>query len=212
MKHVFTALVGMMLTIWLLFALKEFRLATKDRGWWRLLRLAATTLLALGALGFFGTAFFAFGSFNQLPRSFEWPIGYASGVVSIADHFIVPHTPSGRVQVYDRNWQFLHGWGVDAGAGTFKLHITPTNRIHVITARRQMHYTYDLHGTLLASETYADHGQSYSSFPSEGGAYLVPTRLWLWTFTSPIYSWLVLAIGFGLFAIQDKLQPKRKKK
>ena len=48
--------------------------------------------------------------------------GFAKGVVSTEDHyFVVPHTPSGRVQIYDSNWKFLWGWNVEAGAGTFKL-------------------------------------------------------------------------------------------
>ena len=101
-------------------------------------------------------------------------MGYASGVVSTKDHFfVVPHTPSGRVQVYDRNWKFVRGWHVDAGGGTFKLSASQADRVEAITARGQWHYVFDLSGKLLSKENYTP--RSYSSFSNEGGSHLVPT-------------------------------------
>jgi hypothetical protein len=209
MKYLSSIMIGVMLTVWLLFAVMEFRSATKAHGWRKFIRLLAAMCIGVGGLGFFGTSFIAIGALNQLPGSFEWPIGYATGVVSTKDnYFVVPHTPSGRVQIYDSKWRYLRGWNVDASAGTFKLHVTDTNRIHVVTARRQMHYVYDLNGNVVSSEHYLATGRSYSSFPEEGGSYFVPTPVWLWVFTSPFYSWLTAAIGLGLFALNDRLKRK----
>jgi hypothetical protein len=214
MKYFSIILIGLMLAVWLFGAVKEFRSASKDRSWWKFVRMIAATFMGIGALGFFGTALVAIGGFRQLPASFEWPVGHSKGVVSTKDnHFVVPHTPSGRVQVYDRNWKFLRGWNVDAGAGTFTLHISDTNHINVVTARRQMHYVYDLHGKLLSSENYSVAGSRYGSFPNVGESYFVPTSFWLLVFTSPFYSWLMIAAGFGLFFLQHKMrrtdQPKK---
>jgi hypothetical protein len=209
MKYLSSIMIGLVLTVWIFVAVKEFRSATKDRGWQRCIRWIAATCMAVGASGFFGTALVAIGALKQLPNSFEWPIGYATGVVTTRDnYFVVPHTPSGRVQIYDSNWRFLRGWRVEAGAGTFKLHITDTNRIHIVTARTRMHYTYDLQGELLSSEIYPATGSGYSSFPTGGRPYLVPTAAWLWVFTSPFYSWLTAAIGLGLFILNEKMKWK----
>src|SRR5262249_50277691 len=79
----------------------------RGRGWRRWLTTTASCLLVVGAAGFFGSALSAAGGLNWLPSSFEWPVGYASGVVSTPEGLhVVPHTPSGRVQVYDANWSF----------------------------------------------------------------------------------------------------------
>ena len=208
MKYLSIAMIGLMLTLWIFFAVREFRAAIRKPGWLRVVRLFAATCIGVGGLGFFGTALVASSGVHL---SFEWPVGYATDVVSTKDnYFVVPHTPSGRVQVYDSKWKFVRGWSVEAGAGTFNLYITDTNHIHVVTARRQMHYVYDLGGEMLSSENYSSKGMNYSSFPKEGDSYLVPTPAWLWVFTSPFYSWLTGMIGIGLFVVIDKVKRKKR--
>src|SRR5262245_48758481 len=205
MRYISMLLVAFMLGVWIFLVVSQIRAAIKDRGGRRLLTVLAATLILIGALGFFGTALSAIGAFRWLPASFEWPIGSASGVVTTRDLFyVVPHTPSGRVQVYDRNWKFLRGWSVDAGAGTFKLYVTDTNHIHVVTARGHMHYTYDLGGKLLASDAYPNTGTAYGSFPDEGVSCDVPTPIWLWIFSSPLFSWFAAAAGICLLVIKEK--------
>jgi len=212
MKYISIIIGSAILAVWLFLAVSEVRSAMKQHSWSRAITFFGAAFIAIGAIGFFGSALAAMGAFNWLPSSFEWPVGHAHGVVSTKDHyFVVPHTPSGRVQLYDNNWKFLQGWNVDAGAGTFKLFITDTNHIHVVTARGQKHYAYDLDGHLLASATYPASGTGYSSFPSEGESYLVPTPVWLWVFSSPFFSWLAAAAGFGLFIARDKMQKRRGK-
>ncbi|HYV26318.1 MAG TPA: hypothetical protein VFA77_02210 [Candidatus Eisenbacteria bacterium] len=207
MKYLSTILIGVILTAWIFLGLKQLRSAIKEPGWRKLIRLLAATFICVGATGFFGTALIAIGGFKQLPSSFEWPIGRAEGVVLTKDsYFIVPHTPSGRVQIYDTNWKFLRGWNVDAGGGTFTLHITETNRIHVETARGHTHYVFDLSGKLLSSETYSL--TAYLALPKEGHAYSVPTPIWLWVFTSPFYSWLAAAAGLGLVILDRTTKQK----
>ena len=200
-----TALGLVLLAVWLFAAVCQIREAMRLKSWHRLVTLVAATLLAIGAIGFFGSGLVAEGGSKWLPNSFEWPAGYCNGVVMTRDHYyIVPLAPVSRVQVYDRNWKFIRGWNVDAAGGMFKLFVTDTNHIHVVTARRMMHYEFDLKGELLSSTTYPDTGTGYSSFPSEGGSYVVPTPLLLWVFSSPFLSWLAAVMGIGLLIATDK--------
>jgi hypothetical protein len=201
-------LVLLMLGVWLFGATTTLLSARNEAGPKRFLLLVAPFFLALGALGFFGTAISSIGGLNWLPQSFEWPIGAASGVVETSDRFfVVPHTASGRIQVYDPHWKFTRGWHVDAGAGTFHLFISDPDRINVITARGQWHYVYSIEGTLLSAEHYPP--GSYDSFPRQGTSHIVPTPLWLWTFTSPAYSWLAAMLGIVLLVLKEKIAPKK---
>jgi hypothetical protein len=175
----------------------------RGRGWRRWLILAASCFMVVGAAGFFGSALSAAGGLNWLPNSFEWPVGYAGGVISTADGLhVVPHTPSGRIQVYDADWSFLRGWHVDAGAGTFRLVDPGEGRIEVITARGQRQYVFDVDGRLISQSTYRP--KSYASFPAEGESLVVPTPPWLWTFSHPGISWAVIAIGMGILVIIER--------
>ena len=195
------------LAVWLWFAAREIYGAIKTRNAKGLLGLVAGTFLAIGAIGFFGAALASMT--DWLPNSFEWPIGEAKGAVTTDDHYhVVPHTPAGRIQVYNNKWIFIRGWHVDASSGTFKLYISETNRINVITARRQMHYVYNIDGKLLSAVNYPVTG--YSSFPNTGEICRVPTPIWLWVFTGPFYSWLVAIAGFGLLFAKNKIFPPGK--
>jgi YD repeat-containing protein len=160
-------------------------------------------LILIGTVGFFGSALSALGGLNWLPRSFEWPTGYVSGVVSLpSGGHLVPHTPSGRVQVYDQDWRFLHGWHVDAGGGTFKLQLASNDRIEVITARGNWRYTYTLAGDLISRVNYLP--ATYSSFPDCGESQVTPTRSWLWVFTSPFISVAVSLMGGAVLSIAER--------
>jgi hypothetical protein len=174
----------------------------RGKGWRRWSTIAATCLLVVGAAGFFGSALSAVGGLNWLPSSFEWPVGFATGVVSTSDGVhVVPHTSSGRIQLYDGNWTFRTGWHVDAGAGEFKVRAPAEGRVEVITARGQWHYVFDVAGRLISKDTYRP--KSYSSFPDEGESVVVRTAPWLWIFASPGISWAAVAIGMlMLFIIQ----------
>jgi hypothetical protein len=175
----------------------------RGKGWRRWLIFTASCLMVVGAAGFFGSALSAAGGLNWLPNSFEWPVGYTGGVISTGEGLhVVPHTPSGRIQVYDADWSFLRGWHVDADAGTFKLGAPGGGRIEVITARGQWQYVFDLDGRLISKSTYRP--KSYDSFPAEGASLVVPTSPWLWTFSHPGISWTVIAIGMGILIIMQR--------
>lgn len=181
--------------------------ASRPEKW---LKAVGGILMALGGFGFFGTALSASGGFRWLPTTFEWPMGVVHGVVVMPDGTqVVPHTASGRIQVYDRDWKFVRGWNVDASGGTFILRVAGPNQVEVITARGEMRYIYDLNGSLLSQDGYAP--RSYSDFPASGVVAAVPTRWWLWMFTSPVYSWAVAVTGMGVLYWAGRMKARRRK-
>ena len=195
------------LAVWLFAAAQHFLSAKKETGWHRLTPVLASLFLALGALGFFGTALSSTGGLNWLPKSFEWPVGSARGIVETTNHiFVVPHTPSGRIQLYDRNWKFIRGWHVDASGGVLDVFISEPGSINVVTARGRRHYIYSLDGKLISAERYPDN--LYDSIPRIGISHSVPTAPWLWTFTSPFYSWLVAMLGMVMLIAKEKISSK----
>lgn len=178
------------------------------RGWLRWLTITASCFAVVGAAGFFGSALSAVGGLNWLPNSFEWPAGYTGGVVSTAEGLhVVPHTHSGRIQIYDNKWRFLTGWHVDAGAGVFKILAPADGRIDVITARGQWHYVFETDGRLVSKESYRP--KSYGDFPKEGESVVVPTAPWLWGFSNPVFSWAIAATGMVLLGIMQKVGKRK---
>jgi hypothetical protein len=166
-------------------------------------------LAVIGGLGFLGAAFSAAGGLRWLPPDFEWPIGFANGALTTLDgKHVVPHTASGRIQVYDPDWKFVTGWFVNAGGGKFKIGLKGRNYIEVITARREMRYLFTIHGYLLVSETYKP--LTYSDFTTSGKSVVVPTHWWLWPFTTPFFSWFIAAVGMALIMLSDPSKKKQK--
>ena len=175
----------------------------------RLLSFVASALLLVGGIGFFGSALSAVGGLNWLPNSFEWPVTHATGVVSTRNGLhVVPHIPSGRVQVYDPDWTFISGWHVDALGGTFKIVAAEDNRIELVTARGNWHYVFSGTGKLLSKHKYTP--VTYSSFPDTGTSCFVPTPPWLCVFYHPYVSLGVAAIGMGTLTVADRNRKKRK--
>ena len=166
-------------------------------------------LAVIGGLGFLGAAFSAAGGLRWLPPDFEWPVGFANGVLTTLDgSHVVPHTPTGRIQVYDPDWKFVTGWFVNAGGGKFKIGLKGRSTIEVITARLQMRYLYTIHGYLLVSETYKP--RTYSDFAASNQSAVVPTHWWLWPFTTPFFSWIIGAVGMALIMFSDPWKKEQK--
>ena len=182
-------------------AVASSRSSSRRRGgssWW--FALAAICLMEVGAAGFFGCFLSAAGGLDWLPSWFEWPVGYATGVATTAEGLhVVPHTDSGRIQIYDANWRFLTGWPVDAGARAFKVLPPANGRVEVITALGQWRYVFDMDGRLISKSTYEP--QSYDSFPEEGKSVMVPTPPWLLVFSDPGISFAVTTSGMMMLVV-----------
>ena len=131
-----------------------------------------------------------------LPSSFEWPIGYASNVITTpAGLHIVPHDSSGRIQIYNSDWKFIRGWNVPASGGAFKLiSFDPeTQQLEVVTARGNHEYIYNMNGELWSEEIYLP--DTYDSFPNTGISVWVPTYFWLLPLTHPFLAIATAAIA-----------------
>ena len=91
------------------------------------------------------------------------------------------------------------------GGGRFKLLPAGDDRIEVITSRSGR-YTYTLDGRLITRQSYLP--ASYSSFP-EGERRVVPTRPWLWVFSSKDISFAVMLLGTGVLMVLDRKAKRR---
>ncbi len=172
-----------------------------------LLEIIAYLLIVIGGIGFFGSALSATGGLNWLPSSFEWPIGYTDNAAKTQDGFyVVPHTSSGRIQIYDTDLKFLRGWNVDAHGGTYKISISKENLINVYTARGNWHYLFNLQGDIISKEKYVS--GSYSSFPDSNLSLNIPTNIFLLVFSHPFISWFFAVIGIATLIILDKIKKK----
>ncbi|MCP5100690.1 MAG: hypothetical protein GY943_34510 [Chloroflexi bacterium] len=161
-------------------------------------RVMVSLLLFIGSVGFFGGFLSVSGELSWLPASFEWPIGYAKGIVTTDDgYYVVPHTPSGRVQIYDNNWDFKKGWSVNAHGGTFGFAYSGGDQINVITARGQRIYAFDLNGNLLSEDTYLTQNKPITNGSRD--TQFVPTAPWLLSFTHPFLSLAVMFLSGLLF-------------
>lgn len=174
-----------------------------------ILNAVASMLMAMGILGFFGSAL---SSATELGKfiHFEWPVGKADAAIQYTDGtFVVPHEPSGRVQIYDSSLKFIRGWQIQAGGGGFKLNPNKDQTLDVYTFRGRMKYHYDLKGNLLSSK-------SYSGSIPENHAQLtsvtIPTPIYLWIFTHPFASWGCAVLGALILVSTGQIPVKSRKK
>jgi hypothetical protein len=161
----------------------------------RSLAVLGYSLVALGALGFFGLFFSSFGGLRWLSANLEWPVGFVRGTLTMPDgtHVVPVELAGKKIQVYTPDWRFVRAWYVPAGGGQFHLQLAQTNRIEVITRRNAMQYLYDVNGSLISAQSYAP--KRFADFAGSAESTRVPTPWWLWMFTSPIHPWLIFALG-----------------
>jgi len=204
----FTIVILMMLLVWIAQAV---RIAFPQKSFTAkaILNFVASAFLVVGATGFFGSALSATGGLNWLPESFEWPVGSAQGALAKPDGtIIVPHEPSGRIQIYDGDLSFQRGWFIDAHGGAFRLSPADGNTFYVFTARGNHKYLYDVHGSLLSCGTYP--GGDYSKAEHTGEVVDIPTPFYLMVFVHPLASWLVAAIGMVLLFLTGEAHRGKK--
>jgi hypothetical protein len=204
-----TVLIALMLAVWLLMGLTA-AFDMRQRSWLQRGALLVTVFLLLtGAGGFFGLGLAATGQFAGLPPTFEWPVGYSRRIVfTPADLYLVAHASS-RIQVYDKQWNYLRGWHVDASGGSFHVSEAQDKTFEVVTARNNRRYLYDYDGNLLESGHYKQPMPKPAAKTRSGW---VPTRLFLLGFTHPMMGWLFAALGLLSLAILDKNRGTRWKR
>lgn len=147
----------------------------------------------IGFAGFFAQMLSGEGII-KLPRTYEWPAGYATHVVRTPDgKYLVPLVPAGRLQLYSADWHFLRGWNINALGGDFRAAENSDGTIEVFAARGRHNYTFNENGDLVSSRDLPD---AYGSLPNSGESLIVRTPLVLWPYSSPFISVVVGTVGF----------------
>jgi hypothetical protein len=162
----------------------------------RFLAVLGYSLVAFGALGFFGLMFSSLGGLRWLSADLDWPVGFVRGTLTLPDgtHVVPVELAGTKIQVYTPDWRFLRAWYVPAGGrGQFHLQLAQTNRIEVITRRNAMQYLYDVDGSLISAQSYAP--KRFADFARSAESSRVPTPWWLWMFISPMRPWIIFALG-----------------
>lgn len=130
----------------------------------------------------------------------EWPVGPVDHVVRDANGtLIVPLTPQGRVQIYDRSGRFVRGWFVQASGGDFRVKPTTDGHIEVHTARGHSQLVYSYEGTLLSSTP--EEVEAFGRIDAAGERQMtIPFNWLLWPLLGPGWAWLTGVVG--AFALQ----------
>jgi len=91
-----------------------------------------------------------------------------------------------RIQVYNCNGEFIHGWFVDADSGIFDIWLED-NTLHVVTARKRKHDVFDYTGNLLRTNI-VDSNKEYDTLikraagtkaeDDDGNMYLIESPEW----------------------------------
>jgi len=156
-------------------------------------------LVAIGACGFFGQAASAVGALDWLPPGFEWPAGREYTLTTAQGQHVLLIRSAGRIQVYDSRWRFLRGW---PARSALKLRLIDDGTVEALT-KGAGGLVFDLEGRLLSQRAYKanEYIDLYNRLPA-GEPVNVPTTPWLYMFSSPLLSWLMVATGLvGWFVI-----------
>jgi hypothetical protein len=158
----------------------------------------AALLAIIGAAGFFAPFALTTGALT-LPPSFEWPVGLATGVVTMEDgSHVVPVESASRIQVYDSDWSFLHGWQADTGGGMIAVRDAGGGKIAVLVERGDALDVFDPEGELISSSPLA----ADEPRPLQGGQGTRPlmTKPYLFPLWDPFIAWLLAALGMAIAA------------
>lgn len=206
MKLPFNLFLVLFAGIWLFLAARGIFRALKGAERTKWVIVASGFLVLIGSVGFFAEAMSGVGII-KLPKFYECPAGYASGVQKTTSGlYVVPLIAEGRVQLYDSNWHFLRGWNVDALGGDFEVAPTPDGNIEVFTARGEHQYSFTENGDMLSTSSLSD---SFWSLPKDGQTVIVPTSPLLWAFSSPVISWGIAVLGFIGLGIVKKFTSQK---
>jgi hypothetical protein len=158
--------------------------------------LAASILMTYGAAGFYAGVLSTAGLFDRIP-SFEYPIWHADDVITLTDGtHVVPHKPSSRIQLYDRDWRFMRGWRVRSGGGDFRILNASDDRIEVFIERGDFRDTFDRNGNRLDVES--DVSGRPGTLPASSQRATLRTAPWLWPFSSVGLASLIWMVGLAI--------------
>ena len=174
--------------------------STKTQPWTKhRVAIVGTILVVLGATPLIANKLEVVDLMNWLPAAFEWPAGFAPVASMPGGVHIVSLIPTGRIQIYDRDWRFVRGWHVTTFGDVFRAAPIAEDRIEVVSEHGLRQYVFSLSGDLIATESYAP--VSSSLLKSFTKSRYVPTHWWLFPFSDPSWSIPIWAIGVGMLGV-----------
>lgn len=195
-------LVGIVSSLSIIFAKNGF-------GFWANLRRLGGLLLLLGSSGFIVPIIIKVSGVN-LPSNLEWPIAYSHSVLEhTCGLHILPHKPTGRIQIYDRSFRFIKAVRHEHRGEILNITAASDCSFHVLSYIKSgegKKTQYDIKGEVLATEL-ADRipprqwGRSIDRKHLKSG--VVPTPFYLWSFSHPAISWIYIILSFGIIRLTD---------
>ena len=174
-----------------------------------MMRQISITMTVAGAVGFVASGF-VLPKIGPLLRHIELPIVAETLTIGLPDGGALTATiPLSRLQRYDRDGKFKHGWFVDAAGGTFAVRATAAGHIAVCSVRRHSVTVFDTSGTIVEPSSPCDWGggirpsfinQNFvGPFSSSGIEPSAPrialSALALVPFWNPFAAWLLMLLG-----------------
>jgi hypothetical protein len=166
---------------------------------WRVAVFFLAVLVTLYAMvGFFAPLLANFGVLNRW-GSYEWPVGYAYYVMEARDGTIVVlQSLAARVQIYNSNLHFLRGWPASGQVGFVQ---TTSGEIEIHEINRLHETVYNLDHQLLWQKDYSSRELLPHLQVPWGQGRWIPTKWWLWPYSSPAYAWLFFIPASILFRL-----------
>lgn len=204
----------------------------------KLLYVIGFTCIFFWITGFFGGALCSLGVLQWIPDRIEFPLALVEdlGVSRDGDLFVLVRF-YGRIQVYDKNGDFVRGWFFYAPSGKVYMIVNENNTIAVEAYSSDTIYTFNDKGTLLKTNEHKDMYSEYASeentkhlfnestgvqydvegfvFPKiiqsgpEGETEIGKNDFYLFAFQGPVQAF---ALGFTGMFIVSHIDKKRKKK
>ena len=129
----------------------------------KVLYIIGFTLLLVGFTGFFGGALSSLGVLKWVPNRIEFPLAHIGDMDIDRDgNLYVLSRFYGRVQVYDREGEFVGGWFYDAASGEVLIEINDKNEVEVAATAIDTIYVFDVNGELLKTNEYEEIDSWYS--------------------------------------------------
>ncbi|MGF1879259.1 hypothetical protein L4D77_28855 [Photobacterium frigidiphilum] len=167
------------------------------------LTIVSSTFFLCGLLVFFAPIFYRSGHLSWISSGAEWPIGHASNVLVTKDGtYIVPHDSTGRVQIYNKDLDYIRGWFIDDNGGTFTLLPIGDTSFSVYVVRGRNNIEYDVYGNQLSLKRNVKRD---SDVPKQGIDIDIPTPIYLLPFTSPFMASIFALFGGLIMYIRDKM-------
>lgn len=167
------------------------------------LRIAGALLIVYGATGFLLPASASW----VLPHKMEWPLEREVRTLALENGAYAVEANGGRVQIYDRDGNYLTGWFVPSFGRSFDMHYVPGTGVGVRAGSEIL--LYDLDGNVLSREkvSYLDTSRDFQNGPFEKRR--VDTPWWLLPLAWPPYGFLAGAIGVALAGLSPALVWRR---